>query len=220
MTLRAQLHVLVDPTLSRGRPLQEIVEAALAGGADVIQLRDKTAEPRELAAFLARALPRVRAAGARLLVNDHWELACDGGADGVHVGARDTPVARVRRACPTPFIIGASARTVQTAKRATEAGADYLGVGPVFGTSSKPDAPAAIGLARISELAADARIPLIGIGGIGSTNVADVIRAGAAGVAVLSAVTAATDPVEATRALRRALDAVIPPRVAGSGPDC
>jgi len=211
---RPELHVLTDPALVRGRPLEELVEGVLAGGADVIQLRDKQASPEEIRAQAIVLLPIVRAAGARLLVNDHWEIARDVGADGVHLGATDAPVAVVRGVCPRPFRIGASARTIDAARRAAADGADYLGTGPVHGTASKADAPGAIGLARLSDVAAAVAVPVIGIGGITDGNAADVVRAGAAGVAVLSAVMAADDPAAAARALRRALDGAKSPPVA------
>lgn len=217
---RPELHVLTDAALARGRPLEEIVAEALAGGADVIQLREKRLSPEEVRLRALALLPLVRAARARLIVNDHWEVARDVGADGVHLGAGDAPVALVRAACPRPFVIGASARTEEAARRAADDGADTLGTGPVFGTTSKADAPGAVGVERIRAVAAAAGIPVIGIGGIDAGNAADVVRAGAAGVAVLSAVIAADDPRGAVRALRRALDAAVPPPVAPRPPGC
>lgn len=217
---RPELHVLTDAALARGRRLEEIVAAALDGGADVIQLREKRLPPEEIRARAVALLPLVRAAGGRLIVNDHWEIARDVGADGVHVGADDAPVALVRAACPRPFVLGASARTEAAARRAADAGADYVGTGPVFGTASKADAPGAVGVGRITSVAASAGIRVIGIGGIDASNAAAVLRAGAAGVAVLSAVIGADDPRGAVRALRRALDAAVRPPVAPRPPGC
>jgi len=208
---RPQLHVIVDPAFTRGRSLAGIASAVVAAGADVVQLRDKTATPAQTAAVVRRLLPLVRDGGARLLVNDHWDVARDEGADGVHVGPGDTPVDEIRRRCPRPFLIGASARTAEVAARAERRGADYLGVGPVYGTSSKADAPAAVGLERITGLARATRLPVIGIGGVAPGNAAAVVLAGGRGVAVISSVVAADDPAEATRRLRRELDAAAAP---------
>lgn len=220
-SLRPELHVLTDPRLPPGRSLAELVAAALAGGADVIQLRDKAATPDEIAAMIRSVLPLVRHAGRRLVVNDHWTLARNLGADGAHVGAADAPVVRVRRECPPPFVVGASARTVDAARSAAEAGADYLGVGPVFSTSSKPDAPGAVGAGRVAELSRAVSASVIGIGGIDASNAADVIRAGAAGVAVLSAACLAADPEAAIREIRTRIDAEAGrARLAESPPGC
>jgi thiamine-phosphate diphosphorylase len=201
---RPVLHVLTDPGLSRGRSHADVARAALAGGADVIQLRDKSASPDGLREAGREVAETVRAAGALLVVNDSLELARFLGADGLHLGPEDLPLEEARR--EWAGILGASVRTVEAARRAAAAGADYLGVGPVFGTATKPDAPGAIGAARVAEIAAAVTVPVIGIGGIAAGNAAQVIRAGAAGVAVIAAIVAATDVEEAARALRRALD--------------
>lgn len=200
-----ELHVIVDASFLRERTWREVVSAVLAGGADVVQLRDKAATPAAMASAVRSVRTYVRSASARLIVNDHWEVARDEGADGAHVGAADTPVLRVREACPRPFLLGASARTPEGALAAEADGADYLGVGPVFGTDSKADAPAAIGVVRVAELVAATRLPIIGIGGVNARNARAVILAGAAGVAVLSAAVAGNDPEAATRRVREAL---------------
>jgi thiamine-phosphate diphosphorylase len=196
--------VLTDPALARGRSHAEVARAALAGGADVIQLRDKAARADALRESGRAVLAAVRAAGGILVVNDSLELALFLGADGLHLGPADLPIAVARR--EWPGILGASVRTAADARRAEEAGADYLGVGPVFGTATKADAPGAVGPARIAEIAAAVAVPVIGIGGVTAANAAEVIHAGAAGVAVISAIVAAHDVEEATREVRRALD--------------
>lgn len=198
---RPVLHVLTAAA--------DVARAALAGGADVIQLRDKTAPEKELLAAGREVLAAVRGAGALLVVNDRLALARALGADGLHLGPDDLPLEEARR--EWSGILGASVRTVEAARRAAALGADYLGVGPVHATASKPGLPAAIGLARVSEIAGAVAVPVIGIGGITAANAAAVVRAGAAGVAVISAIVGAADVEAAAREVRRALDG------AGSG---
>jgi thiamine-phosphate diphosphorylase len=209
------LHVLTDPRLARGRSPLEQLRAAAAGGADIVQLRDKHATPAEILAIARELVPVARDLGVALVINDHWRIAREAGAAGVHLGPDDADPAEVRAACPPPFLVGASVRNADRARVLEAAGVDLLGVGPVFGTTSKADAPGAVGPERIAAVAAAVRIPIVGIGGVDATNAASVLRAGASGVAVLSGVASADDPEAAVRALRRALD-----RVAGSPDGC
>lgn len=204
--IRPLLHVLTDPVLARGRSHRDIVEAALRGGADVIQLRDKDLDLTRLveAGHALRVL--VHDAGKLLVINDQVEVARAVDADGVHLGPEDLPLGQARELWPRPKILGASARTEERALLMEAQGADYLGVGPVFGTKTKENVPAAIGLEAIARLAKAVKIPVIGIGGIDVGNAAQVIRAGAAGVAVVSAVVGAQDVETAAREIRRALD--------------
>jgi thiamine-phosphate pyrophosphorylase len=188
-----------------------MAEAALAGGADVVQLRDKTLDLGELRSVALEVRNAVGRAGAVFIVNDFVEVALAVGADGVHLGPDDLPLGEARRRWPRPGLLGASARTPARARELVAAGADYLGTGPVFGTATKSDAPAAIGLdglERVVAAVAGLGVPVIGIGGIGPENAADVLAAGAAGVAVISSVQAAPDARIATRAIRDALDQV------------
>jgi thiamine-phosphate diphosphorylase len=203
---RPSLHVLTDPGLACGRGHGEIVAAALAGGADVIQLRDKTlagAALREAAAGIAVA---VRRAGATFVVNDSVDVALAVSADGVHLGPDDEPVSQAR--ARWPGLLGASARTPERARELVAAGADYLGVGPVYGTATKADAPGILGLDGLGAVvrAIGGAVPVVGIGGIRAENAAAVLAAGAAGVAVISAVVGAEDVQAAVRAVREALD--------------
>jgi thiamine-phosphate diphosphorylase len=204
--IRPLLHVLTDPVLARGRSHREIAEAALRGGADIIQLRDKRLDLRRLidAGLELRAL--LNDAGKLLVVNDHVQVARAIDADGVHLGPEDLPVGQARDLWPRPKILGASARTEERALLLEAQGADYLGVGPVYGTKTKGNAPPAVGLECVTSMAKAVRIPVIAIGGIDAKNAAQTIRAGAAGVAVISAVVGAEDVEAAARAIRRALD--------------
>jgi len=195
------LYVITDEALAGGRSHEEQTRAALAGGARVIQLRDKQASSSRLyeAALTMRRL--TRAAGAILIVNDRVDIALAADADGVHVGPDDLPVAVARRLLPGR-LVGASAGTVDEAIAAARDGAGYLGVGAVYeARGSKADAGAPVGPERVAAVRAAVTLPLVGIGGIKATNAAAVIAAGADGVAVISGIVAATDMTAAARAL-------------------
>ncbi|HEX8358757.1 MAG TPA: thiamine phosphate synthase [Longimicrobium sp.] len=199
--MNLSLIVVTDPGVPAGRTLVDVVRAALRGGAPAIQLRAKDASARDTASLARELLIETRAAGALLFINDRVDVALATGADGAHLGDEDLPLAAARRIVPPGFLLGMSADSVELARQAERDGADYLGVGPVYGTASKADAGAPIGTARIAEVAAAVRIPIVGIGGIHPHNFAPVLRAGAAGVAVISAIMHAPDPEAATRAL-------------------
>ncbi len=202
MTPPFALYVVTDEIVSGGRSHLECARSAVAGGADVIQLREKGKTAGEVLS-IARAIRAVTAGtGAIFFVNDRLDIALAAGADGVHLGQDDLPVAAARRMAPRPFLIGASVGSAEEAIRAERDGADYVAVSPVFATGSKADAGAGHGLEVIAAVRRAVRIPVIGIGGIGFANAADVIRAGADGCAVISAVLAEPDMVAATRSLR------------------
>lgn len=208
--LRRQLavYLVADPEQTK-RDLVEDVEAALAGGVTCVQLRAKRLTDRE-ALNLACALAR-RCAGARvpLLINDRLDLALLVGADGVHLGVDDIPVVEARRLGGEHFVIGYSPETDDQTTAAAQDGADYLGVGPVFGTASKDDAGAPIGIETIRRRADLAGIPIIGIGGITPENAAGVINAGAVGVAVVGAILRADDPCQVARSLKAAVSSAL-----------
>lgn len=201
-----RVYVITDSHQARGRTHHEIVEAAIRGGATAVQLRMK-AEPGRVILDAARAIaPRCRAAGVAFIVNDRVDVAMIAGADGVHIGQDDLPVGEVRALMGPRALIGVSAATVEEALAAERAGADYLGVGAVYGTATKSDAGAPVGLARLTEIRRAVRLPLVGIGGITAENAAAVIGAGARGVAVVTAVTLADDMAGAVRRLREEVD--------------
>ncbi len=165
-----------------------VASEALDGGATVIQLRDKAASTRVLVeeGLALRELTRQR--GALLIVNDRLDVALAVEADGAHVGQDDMPVELARRLLGPGRILGVSASSRVEAERAIAAGADYLGVGPIYPTRGKADAGPATGVELLREIAAFADLPLVAIGGITAANAADVIQAGACGVAVITAV--------------------------------
>lgn len=200
------LHVLTDHEWSCGRDLLTVATAALDGGATIIQLRDKTANTRVLVeeGLELRALTRER--GALLIVNDRLDVALAVEADGAHVGQEDMPAALARRLLGPDRILGVSAATRQEAEEAVAAGADYLGVGPIYPSLGKADAGPATGIELLTELAKQYPIPLVAIGGITAENAAEVMRAGASGVAVITAVVHALDIVAAARQLRTTVE--------------
>ncbi len=201
-----RLYVITDRGLARGRPDEEVVRQAIAGGATAIQLRWKTG-PLTEALHVGRVMRELcHRAGVLFIVNDRADLALALEADGVHVGLSDLPVEEARGLLGSEAVIGFSPETLDQALAAEQAGADYLGVGPVFPTSTKPDAGPAVGLEHLRRIAAAVRIPVVGIGGITAENAAAVIEAGAVGVAVISAVVGAEDIVAAATRLRRAVD--------------
>jgi len=192
---------------SAGRPTAEVVAAALDGGVDVVQLRDKGVTDRERYETGLRVRELTAAAAVPLLVNDRIDLAAAIDADGVHLGQSDLPVAVARELLGESAVVGVSASTVEQAREAEAAGADYLGVGAVYGTDSKDVSGDrdGIGTERIAAVADAVGVPVIGIGGVDASNAAPVVEAGATGVAALSAITAAADPAAATEALRAAV---------------
>lgn len=202
-----RLYVITDESLS-GQSHREVALAAIAGGADVIQLRDKTASSWKLLQA-GMALARVgREAGVPFLVNDRVDIALATDADGVHLGQEDLPVPVARELLGPEKIIGCSAATPEEAVDAEQAGADYLGVGPIFeARTTKPDAGAPAGLELLTEIRSRVRLPLIAIGGITRRNARAVIRAGANGVAVISDIVAAPDIGRAAAEMQHILQA-------------
>jgi thiamine-phosphate pyrophosphorylase len=197
------LYVITDTTLSLGRSHEEVARLAIEGGADVVQLRDKECSARELVAAGNRVREVTERTGTLFIVNDRLDVALACGADGVHLGQDDLPVAAARVIAPSGFIIGVSAGSPDEARRAVEAGADYLAASPVFFTAQKSDVETCCGLEGIRRIRAAANLPLIAVGGIGMGNVCDVIGAGADGVAVISAVVGQHDITGAARALKK-----------------
>jgi thiamine-phosphate diphosphorylase len=194
------LYVIVDPAAgAQGREL-ELARAALEGGARLLQLRDKARE-KGLQLPIARQMADLcRQHGALFMVNDHLDLALVCGADGVHLGQKDLPVAEVRRLAPPGFIVGCSTNDVREALAAQAAGASYVSVGRLFPTASKQDTrPATLDTLRAVKAAV--QVPVCAIGGIDQSNIDAVIAAGADMVAVIAAVAAAPDPREAARRL-------------------
>jgi len=184
--------------------LAHALDGALAGGADVVQLRDKHASDDELLAAATSARERCHAAGALFVLNARPDLAAACGADGVHVGEDDASVARARAAVGDDAIVGLSTHSVEQARDGAQSGADYIAVGPVHATPTKAGRPA-IGLEPVRYAAEHVELPWFAIGGIDRETVAAVAAAGATRVVVVRAIAAADDPEAAARALREAV---------------
>jgi len=203
---RLDLYVILDGRLGGGRDVVEQARAAVAGGADAIQLREKGQETGELVELARRVGRVVREGGALFIVNDRVDVALAADADGVHLGQDDMRVDDARRLLGPDRIVGASAGNEREWVAVAGRGADYVGVGPVYPTASKPDAGAAIGPAGIAAMRARADIPIVAIGGIAAENLAPVIAAGADGVATISAVVSQPDIAAAARRIKYAID--------------
>jgi len=204
----ARLYLVTD-IAPGGRSLDVVLRAALRGGVDVVQLRDKTAGDDALLAAAAVARAACDEVGALFIVNDRPDLALAAGADGVHVGQDDVPVGAARETMGPDAIVGLSTHTpdqIDDAHGAHEEQPDYIGVGPVHATPTKPGRPA-VGLDLVSYAARTAAHPWFAIGGLDPTNVAAVAEAGATRIVVVRAITEAPDPRAAAVALRTALGA-------------
>lgn len=204
---QTDIYALTDRRLSLGRPVTEVVRALLDAGVRLLQYREK-----HLAAGVmleeCRELRRMtREAGACFIVNDHVDIAMLVGADGVHVGQDDLPVAEVRRLVGPDMIIGLSTHSPEQARAAVTAGADYIGVGPIFATQTKEDVVAPVGLAYLDWVAAHIRLPFVAIGGIKAWNAAEVAAHGAECCALVSALVGAADIGAAVAGARAAVQA-------------
>jgi thiamine-phosphate pyrophosphorylase len=196
-----RLMLVTDRHETGGRDLTEVVAAAVAGGVGLVQVRERDLSEAELGRLLHRILARLAGTPARILVNGHPELARALGV-GLHLPAAAAPLAG-----PRPALYGRAVHDEAEARRAHLEGVDYVVVGPVFPTASKPGHPGA-GVERLARLAAAVRPrPAFAIGGITAARVDSVRAAGAHGVAVLSAILAARDPASAAQALADALRA-------------
>ena len=196
------LYVITDETIATGHTHVEIARLAIAGGADVIRLRDKCCGTRDLCRTSRQIRELTRKTGTLFIVNDRLDVALACGADGVHLGRDDLRVDVARQIAPRSFVIGVSVRNPEEAVAAEEAGADYVVLSPIFSTTSKDDAGPGLGLAALREIREEVSIPVIAIGGISRDNVGAVIGAGADGVAVISAVVGQPDITTAARDLK------------------
>jgi thiamine-phosphate pyrophosphorylase len=204
------VYLVTDRSLTRGRPLADVVGAAVQGGATCVQLREKTADTRE---FLAQAMllkALLAPHGIPLVINDRIDVALACGAEGVHLGQGDMPVEDARRLLPPQVFIGWSVETMQDVARSALLPVDYLGVSPVFATPTKTDTKRPFGLDGLRRVREATALPLVAIGGIHAGNAADILRAGADGLAVVSAICGADDPRAATAELRALCNDVLP----------
>jgi thiamine-phosphate pyrophosphorylase len=194
-----RLHVITDA--AGGSAALDVVRAAVASGAPIVQVRTKGGTDLIRYEFARRVVELCRAGGARCIVNDRVDVALAVGADGTHVGADDLPVEAVRRVGGPEHLVGGTARDPVRAAELVAAGADYLGVGPAYATSTKSGLPDPLGPAGVAAVAAAVPVPVVAIGGVTASTVRELLAAGAYGVAVVSAIFAAPDPADATRRL-------------------
>ncbi len=202
MTAAYDLYVITDEGLSKGLTHAEIAHRAVAGGANVIQLRDKRMSGEELMDCALEIRAITKKAGVLFIVNDRLDIAIASKADGVHLGQDDLPARLARPLAPPGFIIGVSAGTLEEAVQAERDGADYIGLGPICRTGSKNDAGPACGFGLIAQVKNSVKVPVVAIGGIGPDNAKEAIAAGADGLAVISAVVSQPDITAAARRLK------------------
>ena len=195
-----RLVAITDDAEDRRATLVDRVAAAVRGGATSVQVRLKTASPREVVEITRAIMTRT---SVPVIVNDRADIALAAGAAGVHVGEADLPVAAIRRFAPANFIIGASLGS--DAELANAKGADYVGIGPVFGSDSKSDAGGAIGVDGFERLAGMVEVPAVAVGGITADRALQITVHGAVGVAVINSIFRADDPERATRVIADAI---------------
>ncbi len=196
------LYLATDPVLIGERDIRDIVAAAISGGVTMVQLRDKTATGRSLYETARRLLGITRSRNVPLIVNDRVDVMLAAGADGVHIGPEDLPLQAIRELAGTR-ILGLSVNTLADLDQAHRQGADYVGIGPVFPTSTKPDTRELLGTEGLAELARRAKVPCVAIGGIRVENCAQAIRNGADGVCAISGLLTENDVARAARRFRR-----------------
>jgi thiamine-phosphate diphosphorylase len=197
-----RLYLVADPEHCRG-DLVSTIEAAIAGGVTMVQLRAKRTSDLEQFNLATRIRAVCLARNVPFLVNDRIDIALASGANGVHLGVNDLPIEAARSLGGSEFIIGFSPETDDQLQSSSRRGADYLGIGPVFGTATKADAGSELGLGEFARRARLGRLPSVGIGGINAQNAGSVLTAGASGVAVVSAILGADGATEAARQLSR-----------------
>jgi thiamine-phosphate pyrophosphorylase len=186
------LYAILDPEQTKGRSPESVLRELLQGGVTLLQLRGKTMAPREFFELARRVRSETRAHGCQLIVNDRVDiaLACD--ADGVHLGQEDLPFTSGRKLMGDK-IVGISTHDIDQAKQAEQSGADYIGFGPMFGTTTKATGYSARGIEMLRQIRAAVKLPIVAIGGINEQNVREVWQAGADSAAIISDILAADD---------------------------
>ncbi|MBN1161770.1 MAG: thiamine phosphate synthase [Dehalococcoidales bacterium] len=194
------IYVIIDAAWLKGRKPADVAKQAIKGGASVIQLRCKECSHREFLDMAGDIQEVCREKGVLFIVNDSLEIALAVKADGLHAGQEDMPAGELKKLLPIDMILGYSARTMVVAKKAGKEGADYLGIGAMFATTTKKSAEV-VGPERISKIKKVLDLPIVAIGGINKANITEVMEAGANAAAVISAVMGADDIEKATREL-------------------
>ncbi len=203
-----RLYAVTDRSWLRGRTLLEQVEDALRGGVTMVQLREKELDETSFMQEAIQLVALCHRYGVPLLINDNIEVALRSGADGVHVGQSDTDARIARQLLGPEKIIGVTAKTVEQARLAQEAGADYIGSGAVFGTATKMDARP-MSAETLRTICTNVEIPVVAIGGIHRSNLPELTGTGITGAAVVSGIFAAEDIEEECKVLRSIVEKVI-----------
>jgi thiamine-phosphate pyrophosphorylase len=211
---RSGLYLITNTSIIRGLPLQETVQKAILGGLKFLQYREKNLSPL-ISYEMATALRRIaQDAGVSFIVNDDVSLALAVKADGVHLGQEDLPIREARKILGNESLIGISTHSVQEALAAEKDGADYIGLGPIYPSTTKQTRPP-LGCGIIREVKEKVRIPIFAIGGINLINLKEVLEAGATGVAVISAILTSSDITQTTREF---LETIASVKMAHRGP--
>lgn len=202
------LYAITDRAWTDRKSFMQQVEEALKGGITMLQLREKNLDEKTFTEEAVQIKKLCRKYNVPLIINDNVKVALQSEADGVHVGALDTPVRQIRQTAGENFIIGATAKTIEQAKKAEADGADYLGVGAVFSSPTKQNA-IRITKDKLREICASVSIPAVAIGGIGLSNVSELAGGGMCGIAVVSAVFGADDITASTIKLKEKVNLLI-----------
>lgn len=201
-----KLYAITGEQFHPGRTMLEVMEEAIQGGCDIIQLRDKKSPKREVLAKAKALRELTRRYGTTFIVNDHIDIALAVDADGIHLGQDDLPLADARKIVGDK-IIGISTHAIEEARQAERDGADYIGVGPVFPTKSKEDVVAPVTTAYVSQVAAEIGIPFVAIGGIKLHNVDRVLEAGATRICAISEIVGSPDIVDTCKSFLAKINA-------------
>lgn len=203
-----QLYAITGEEFHPNRPLLEVMEEAILGGADIIQLRDKTSSKR-VVLEKARALRELtKKYNVPFIINDHIDVALAVDADGIHLGQDDLPLEEARKIVGPNKIIGISTHHIDEARAAEAGGADYIGVGPIFPTKSKKDVVDPVTTAYIEQVVKEINIPFVAIGGIKKHNVDQVLKAGATRICMISEIVGADDVKGVCEFFKRKLEAI------------
>ena len=200
-----KLHVLTDTVFQSRFSHPELAGLAIRGGADTIQYRQKSGSTREMIRIAAQMKQVCSDRGVPLIINDRVDVAIAAGADGVHLGQDDFPIPLARELLGQDMIIGASASNIGEVEKCLLDGADYVGFGPVYPTTSKDDAGSIKGIDNLVQVVKAVPLPIIAIGGISLDNISEILWTGVHGIAVISSVCCQEDPEQATKALHQML---------------
>ncbi|MDQ1772475.1 thiamine phosphate synthase [Labilibaculum sp. A4] len=204
-----KLYLVTDSDLANGKPLAEIIEAAIKGGVSMVQIREKNSTTREFYELIMSVKHILKVYNVPLIVNDRLDIALAVDADGLHIGQSDLPYKEARKILGFDKIIGLSVESIKQAREANDLDVDYIGLSPVFSTQTKSDIAKPLGLDGIKEIASFSKHPCVAIGGINKNNLGSIIEAGADGVALVSAIISQEYPEKAARELKKIIDSIM-----------